>query len=142
MERSVCSPGGNPQIDTTPPIDPYVAGNCGTARFRFATKCRGFTLYRSLDDVARRTKIVAANIKETAMFRLVAALLLFGAAVSPQSQESPDTELQSAIKATSEQGFSYLIKPVADIPKFNSARDELAGAVVKGETAGGVFHAQ
>jgi hypothetical protein len=74
--------------------------------------------------------------------RLAAIILLAGTAAAPQSQESPDTELQQAIQATSEQGFSYLIKPVADIPNFNSARDELAGAVVKGETVGGLFHAQ
>lgn len=74
--------------------------------------------------------------------RLLIAPLLVGALVSPQGQESPEAELKTAIESTLQQGFTYLITPKADIPNFNSARDELAGAQVKGEFANGVYHAR
>jgi len=76
--------------------------------------------------------------------RLAAVLMMTGTLAGQSAQESPgaDAELEAAIKATAEGGFTYLIKPVADIPNFNSARDELAGASVKGEFSGEMYHAQ
>ena len=69
-------------------------------------------------------------------------LVLLAACSMPQQDPAADTDLGTAIKATAEKGFSYTIKPVADIPNFESARDELSGAPVKGEYAGGAFHAE
>ena len=71
------------------------------------------------------------------MLALAASLMLATA-----QDTTADADLAAAIKATAEKGFTYVIKPVADIPNFESARDELAGATVKGEYSGGVFHAQ
>ncbi len=51
-------------------------------------------------------------------------------------------DLESAVKKTVEQGFAYTIKPSADLTGFSQAKSALAGASVKGEYAGGVFHAQ
>jgi hypothetical protein len=62
--------------------------------------------------------------------------------MAPAQQADPDTELKTAIESSIQAGFTYLIKPLADIPNFNSARDELAGAQVKGEFSDGVYHAQ
>jgi hypothetical protein len=73
--------------------------------------------------------------------RLIAAVLVLGASVAP-AQDSVDTELKTAIDTTIKGGFSYLITPRADIPNFNSAKDELAGAQVKGEYSDGVYHAR
>ena len=75
--------------------------------------------------------------------RLIAAGFLLAGSFSASAQETTaDTVLKSAIDTTIQKGFTYVIKPQADIPNFNSARDELAGAVVKGEYADGVYHAQ
>ncbi|HZN61488.1 MAG TPA: hypothetical protein VFC90_03695 [Planctomycetota bacterium] len=77
--------------------------------------------------------------------RMLAVALLTGTVAAQSAQEpspGPDAELEAAIKATAAGGFAYLIKPVADIPNFNSARDELAGAPVKGEFNGDMYHAQ
>jgi hypothetical protein len=75
------------------------------------------------------------------MTRALAALLVLANVLSPQETET-ETELVTAIKGNAAKGFSYTIKPVADIPNFASARDELAGAVIQGEYAGGLFHAK
>ena len=74
--------------------------------------------------------------------KLATPLLVLVLAGFRGQDTTADTELVSALKGCAEKGFSYQIKPAADIPNFNSARDELAGAVVKGEFAGGFFHAQ
>lgn len=76
------------------------------------------------------------------MLRLVAASLVVALAPVQEKPSDPETELKAAIQANIEKGFSYVINPRADIPNFNSARDELAGAPVKGEYANGLYHAQ
>lgn len=73
------------------------------------------------------------------MIRILLALSVF-LALPQDTEVEPD--LVTAIKGSAEKGFSYVIKPVADIPNFASARDELAGATIQGEYAGGIFHAK
>jgi len=75
------------------------------------------------------------------MVRILAAILALAALGAAQDTEA-ESDLVSAIKSSAEKGFTYTIKPVADIPNFSSARDELAGATIQGEYSGGVFHAK
>src|SRR5262245_9464478 len=74
--------------------------------------------------------------------RFAAASLAVLLAPLQDKTSDPEADLKAAIQANIEKGFSYLIKPVADIPNFNSARDELAGAQVLGEYANGLYHAK
>ena len=71
---------------------------------------------------------------------LQGALGLLVLALSSQETRT-ESALQSAVRATLEKGFSYSIRPVASLPNFSMAREELAGAAVKGSYADGVFHA-
>jgi hypothetical protein len=62
-----------------------------------------------------------------------------GAALETQSQ--PAEELKAAIDATFKKGFTYVIRPAASLSEFNRAREAMAGVPVRGECAGGTYHA-
>jgi hypothetical protein len=66
------------------------------------------------------------------------ALLIGPAAAQDTVAED---EVTTAIKTAVEKGFSYLLKPAAEMPNFNKGAVALAGTAIKGEFAGGTGHA-
>jgi len=66
------------------------------------------------------------------------ALLIGPAAAQDTAAED---EVTTAIRTAVAKGFSYLLKPAAEMPNFNKGAAALAGTAIKGEFAGGTGHA-
>ena len=53
---------------------------------------------------------------------------------------SAEHEVTTAVNSAVEKGFTYTIKPAAEIPNFNKGSLALAGTALKGEFVGGTGH--
>lgn len=75
--------------------------------------------------------------------RLLGTVLIALAADSASlAQTAPETELKTSISTTINRGFSFTIKPAAQMPEgFPAERSALAGALIRGEAEDGVIHA-
>jgi hypothetical protein len=75
--------------------------------------------------------------------KLALAAAGFALLIGPGTAQdtTPDEEVTTAVEEAAKNGFSYVLKPAAEMPSFNRGAVALAGTAIKGEFAGGIGHA-
>src|SRR5262245_12654071 len=93
-------------------------------------------------ELNRRSKEMKSMFYRTILGVAVVISLTGPGASAQQQVANPESELAAAVRATVEKGFTYSIRPFANIPdSMPKERQALAGVPVNGAYAGGSYHA-